>query len=149
MERRNILVEALSQANFFSNQADSSTDSAHIADELFLAVYLDHSAIDKRVHVRNPFFTVRKLECGNAQGLLASLERAMIHVGVSSDWKKKRTGFGCDGASVNIVNRGLKGLLRESAPWVQFVWCLAHRLELALKYALKDTVFMLVDEMLM
>ena len=101
------------------------------------------------MHIRNPFFTVWKLECEHAQGFLASLERAMIHVGVGSDWKGKLVGFECDGASVNIANRGLKGLLHESAPWVQFVWCLARTLELALKDALKNTLFTLVDEMLM
>ena len=31
----------------------------------------------------------------------------------------------------------------------QFVWCLAHRLELVLKDALKNTLFTSVDEMLM
>ena len=79
---------------------------------------IDHSAKDKRVHIRNPFFAVRKLESGDAKGLLSCLERAMTHVGVGNDWRKKIIGFGCDGASVNIANRGLKGLLHESAPWV-------------------------------
>ena len=77
MERRNILVEVLSCAKFFSIQADGSTDSGNIEEELFLAIYLDHSATNKRVHIRNPFFTVRKLECGDAQGLLTSLEQTM------------------------------------------------------------------------
>ena len=35
----------------------------------FIAVYLNHNAIDKQVHIRNPFFTVRRLEHGDAQGL--------------------------------------------------------------------------------
>ena len=51
--------------------------------------------------------------------------------------------FGCDGASVNLANRGLKGYPHESPPWVQFVWCIAHRLELALK---DTTLFPLIDE---
>lgn len=56
----------------------------------------------------------------------------------------------CAGASVNLANRGLKGYLHESAPWVQFVSCIAHRLELALKDALKHTTLLpLIDEMLM
>jgi hypothetical protein len=65
--------------------------------------------------------------------------------GSGNDWKKKLIGFGCDSGSVNIANRGLKGLLY----WVQFVWYLAHRLRLALKDALNNTLFTTVDEMLM
>ena len=63
--------------------------------------------------------------------------------------EEKLTGFGCDGANVSIGNRGLKGRLHETAPWVQFVWCLDHRLELSLRDALKNTLFTAVDEMLM
>ncbi len=57
--------------------------------------------------------------------------------------------FGCDGASVNIGARGLRGFLENSVPWVVVFWCLAHRLELSLKDALKDTFFSSVDEMLL
>ena len=63
--------------------------------------------------------------------------------------EEKLTGFGCDGANVSIGNRGLKGRLHETAPWVQFVRCLDHRLELSLRDALKNTLFTAVDEMLM
>ena len=52
-------------------------------------------------------------------------------------------GFGCDGASVNIAANGLQGFL---VPWVIVFWCLAHHLELALKDALKGTVFSAIDE---
>ena len=58
-------------------------------------------------------------------------------------------GFGCDGASVNIAAGGLRGLLEKSVPWVAVFWCLAHRLELSLKDALKNTFFSSIDEMLL
>ena len=46
-----------------------------------------------------------------------------------------------DGASVNTgVKNGLISLIREETPWVGFVWCFAHRLELALKDALKEWI---------
>ena len=57
------------------------------------------------------------------------------------------TRFGCDGASVNIGAGGLRGSLEKSVPWVVVFWCLAHRLELSLKDALKDTFFSSIDEM--
>ena len=63
--------------------------------------------------------------------------------------EEKTHRFGCDGANVNIGNRGLKGRLHETTPRVQFVWCLAHKLELSLRDALKNTLFTAVDEMLM
>ena len=34
-------------------------------------------------------------------------------------------------------------------PWVFWMWCLAHRVELAIKDALKSTTFDLIDEMLL
>ena len=88
LERRKIYVEVLGRAKFFSIQADSSTDAGNAEEELFLVVYLDHNAMDKRVHIRNPFFMVRKLQQGNAEGLLACLESAMVHVGVDSNWRQ-------------------------------------------------------------
>ena len=57
-------------------------------------------------------------------------------------------GIGTDGASVNIASAGLKGLVEEELPWIFWMWCLAHRQELALKDALKGTVFDFMDDML-
>ena len=66
-----------------------------------------------------------------------------------SDWKSKLIGFGCDGASVNMGARGLRGFLQLSMPWMVVFWCLAHGLELALKDALKNTYFSQVDKLLL
>ena len=81
-------THAVYNAKFFSILAYASTESGNIEDKLFLAVYLDHSAKDKHVHICNPFFAVGKLESGDAMGLLACLERAMTHVGVVMTGKK-------------------------------------------------------------
>ena len=56
-------------------------------------------------------------------------------------------GIGTDGTSVNIAAAGLKGLVEGELEWVFWMWCLAHRKELALKDALKGTAFDLIDEM--
>ena len=56
-------------------------------------------------------------------------------------------GFGSDGASVNMAAGGLQGYLEADIPWVVVFWCLAHRLELSLKDALKHTFFSTIDEM--
>ena len=49
--------------------------------------------------------------------------------------------FASDGASVNSgKNLGIIRLLQEDLPWVLFIWRFSHRLELALKYTLKDFI---------
>ena len=63
----------------------------------------------------------------------------MDFVGVAN-WESKLIGVGCDGANVNMgTTGGLKGLITATMPWVVVFWCLAHRLELALRDALKQT----------
>ena len=57
-------------------------------------------------------------------------------------------GIGTDGASNNIAARGLKGLVEEKLDWIYWMWCMAHRLELSTKDALKGTYFDFVDDML-
>ena len=68
----------------------------------------------------------------------------------SFDASKKMIGFTSDGAAVNRVDKhSVKTILREKLEWLVFVWCIAHRLELALSDALKDTIFKDIDEMLL
>ena len=62
---------------------------------------------------------------------------------------EKLIGFGCDGVNVNIGDEGLRGKLEIERPWLITTWCIAHRLELALKDALKATLFHEIDVMLM
>ena len=50
-------------------------------------------------------------------------------------------GIATDGASSNIAKQGLKGLVESKVPWIFWMWYLAHRLELAIKDALKGSSF--------
>ena len=46
-----------------------------------------------------------------------------------------------DGASVNSgKHSGLIRLIQEELPWVSFIWCFSHRLELTLKDSLKSFI---------
>lgn len=132
---RRCLVDDLSRAKFFSLQADGSTDCGTVKDELFLVVFLDSKAANKRLPVRKKFFSVRRPCQGDTRSLFECLEQAIKFVGLTDEWKMKLIGFGCDGTSVNIADRGLKMYLLDGAPWIEVFCCLAHRLELALKDA--------------
>ena len=57
--------------------------------------------------------------------------------------------LGCDGASVNLASNGLRGRLEGVFPWIVGVWCMAHRLQLAIQDALKRTYFGSVDDLLL
>ena len=56
--------------------------------------------------------------------------------------------MGTDGASANIAIRGLKGLVEAKLDLICWMWCLTHRLELAIKNALTGTAFDHIDDML-
>ena len=109
-----------------------------------------HHSDNEKVHSRMSFLCVDRPMFVNATGLMNSLENAVKVLGFDSiDQCTKLVGLGTDGASANIAARGLKGLVEEKLPWIYFMWCLAHRLELAISDALKGTIFDLIDEMLL
>ena len=68
---------------------------------------------------------------------------------VSPEECKKLVGVGTDGAAANIAVSGLKGLVEGQLEWVFWMWCMAHRMELAIKDALKGTTFDEINEMLL
>ena len=101
----------------------------------------------KSIHILNADrpFTVR------AEGLLQSLKHGLQSLGIhdlSGAAYKKLVGIGTDGASTNIAARGLKCLVERELDWSFWMWCSAHRLELAVKDALKDSCFDSIDDML-
>eukprot|EP00731_Ephydatia_muelleri_P017065 Em0010g163a len=147
-DQLSILKKVLADAKFISIQADGSTDSGNSENELFLVVSFEANSNDRKVHVRSRFLAVQEIKRANAEGLFQCFKNAMSHVGIS-DWETKVIGFGCDGTNANIASGGLRGHLEESMPWIVVFWCLSHRLELALKDALKNTYFSTVDDMLL
>ena len=62
----------------------------------------------------------------------------------------KLVGFGSDDVSVNAGKKeGVKSLIQHENPWITFGWCIAHRLELALKDSLKGTDFDDIDDLIL
>lgn len=98
------------------------------------------------------YLTVVRPQSVTARGLFKVLESVLQDLGipeVSAKHCNKLVGIGTDGASTNIAANGLKGLVEECLPWMFWMWCLAHRLELAVKDALKGTAFDAIDEFLL
>ena len=84
---------------------------------------------------------------GNADGITDAIKESFNDIKESTSssltsvgilpYHKKLVGFTSDGASVNRgCNDSIKTRLREKSPWMVFIWCVAHRLELALSDAL-------------
>ena len=58
------------------------------------------------------------------------------------DYTERLVGLGADGPNVHNGNtESVKTIMREEMPWLVFIWCMAHRLELAIEHALKGTIF--------
>lgn len=158
------LNKDLSKAKFFSVLCDGSTDSAVLENEIVYVLYFDpEPANSDSVEVKTSFLKVNYLDHQHAEGvakaindsfqeILAvreSIESGFASLGITS-LEKKLIGFTSDGASVNKGDtKSVKRILQEKSPWLVFVWCMAHRLELALSDALKNTQFDDVDNMLL
>ena len=115
---------------------DGSTDSGNIDDEMFLVLWCDVNGNDEMVHTNMSFFAISRPKQVNAQGLFDCLVDSLGRIGITAidvEQCKKLVGISTDGASANIAAAGLKGLVEKEIPWLYWSWCLAHRLELAVK----------------
>ena len=138
---RGQLLSVLSKAHFFSIQVDGTTDAGNMEEELFLVVYFQPNYTSSQLGNHEVLYT--------GESLYECLQRALDFVGVKN-WKSRLIGLGCDGAAANMsVARGMHHFLKEAVPWVAVSWCLAHRLELSIKDALKSTFFTKIDELLL
>ena len=88
---------------------------------------------------------------GSAVGIVSCIKESFQAINIMKEsYEKKLVGFAADGASVNRGGKeGVICILKGRQPWVIYVWCVAHRLELSLKDALQGTVFDDVDEVLL
>ena len=101
--------------NFIAILCDGSTDSSVIGQEVLYVIFTD----PETSKLTMSFFKVVSP---------ADSQDVPVLVFLFSD-----------GAYVNRgKDSGLIRLLPEDFPWISFIWCFSHRLELALKDALKE-----------
>ena len=93
--------------------------------------------------VQNPTCPPGKL-CVAKSTMVLELQTAILSVIEDHGMKDlipKMVFLASDGALVDSRNNsGIIRLLQEDSPWVSFIWCFSHRLELALKDSLKDFI---------
>lgn len=71
-------------------------------------------------------------------GISQAVESAFSHI-EAPNWKEKVVGFGADGASVNLGQKGgVVAKLKQHVPYLLEVHCFPHRLELALLNIQRD-----------
>ncbi|XP_041376382.1 zinc finger protein 862-like [Gigantopelta aegis] len=145
------LHDDLSKAKFYSVLTDGSTDKSVTEKEVVYVLYFDPYSKNDEIEVKLSFLYLKDVKKGDAPGILGAIEESFHSMGIMpSELYSKLIGFGADGASVNSGNKsGVKALLEQKAPWLIYTWCVAHKLELALKDALNTTVFQKVDNMLL
>ena len=145
------LKEDLTKAKFYSVLTDGSTDSSITEKEVVYVLYFNPHSKSDEVEVKLSFLYLKDVKKADAPGIKTAIEDSFHSLGIlPSELYSKLIGFGADGASVNSGNKnGVKALLEEKAPWLIYTWCVAHKLELALKDALSETIFQKVDNMLL
>jgi hypothetical protein len=146
----NELKKELEEADFFSILTDGSTDVSIIEKEAIFVITFDPSPPGTdRVGVKVSYLDLADLHGADAKSVLECIKASVKSV-YGDEFMPKLVGFGSDGASVNTGKKeGVKTLLQQENPWITFGWCVAHRLELALKDSLKGTSFDDVDELIL
>ena len=122
----------LLRANFVSVLCDGSTDSSSLEKELTYVVFVDPDTFFPCC----TFFALKEPVSQDAKGIKSTIEMAFKERGLTSILEKL-VFLSSDGTATNsgLVN-GLIALFKKDMPWVAFVWCFSHRLELSLKDAL-------------
>ena len=124
-----------------------------IADELktkssnskFIGVMADGSTVviyfdpippnEDRVKVVTAFLVIIDGKEADSSSVFDSIKQALTDINVSLDEIDRRfVSFGTDGTSVNRDQiNGVMSLLLKEHPWLIFMWCISHRLELSVK----------------
>ncbi len=128
------VLKYANEAKFLSITSDGSTDSSIQEQEIVFLRYVHEGNVEVR------FVATKTPRSPDAVGIYNSILDALDGIGVTEDMlKMKLVAFGCDGASVMIGKKGGVATLLKShiQPELVVVHCLAHKLELAYRDAVK------------
>ena len=142
------LAKRVNDAKFVSVLCDGSMDVAVRENEVVCCLYFDPLPPNSdSVKFHLSFLGVKHIKGGDHLSIAKAIEESFEEIELDKSSDQKLIGFCSDGAS---VNRGWKEsimtVLREKSPWMLFLCCVAHRLELGLEDALSSTSFKDVDE---
>ena len=127
----------LELVNFVAILCDGSTDKSITEQEVVYVIYTDPETFQTTMKF---FEVIAPSESQDAPGLKQAIIDAFKRHSLESVLSKL-VFLSSDGASVNCgKNSGLIRLFQNDYPWMAFIWCFSHRLELALKDALKEFI---------
>ncbi|XP_052223803.1 zinc finger protein 862-like [Dreissena polymorpha] len=138
------LKKILHDSPFLSIYCDGTTDNSNSEKECILVRAIDD------FEPRNFFLKLVEPENTKADGILKAIDAAFDEFEMP-DYKNKTIAMCSDGASVMMGGRnGVIQNIRETgnAPWILAIWCIAHRLELALKDCFKQEYLQTVVDVL-
>ena len=127
----------LERVNFIAVFCDGSTDVAVIEKECIYILFADPDNFQPKL----TFLSLKDLPSQDANGIMSAIIEAFNDVQMPF-LKDKLVYLASDGATVNSGTKaGLAVKFKEvGASWLVFVWCMSHRIELALKDSLDDAM---------
>ena len=87
------------------------------------------------------FLSLQPVPSSNAEGIITAMKRRLADINMDPEtYNKKLVACGTDGASVNTgrLNGVVATLRRDGRPHLLGMWCVAHKLELAVLDCLKE-----------
>ena len=121
--------------NFIAVLCDGSTDNSVTEQQVFYFIFVDPETFKLTIKFLEVFTPSDGQDAlGSKDAITATFKKHSLESVL-----EKMVLLGSDGASVNSgKNSGLIKLFQEELPWLSFIWCSSHRLELTLKDALND-----------
>ena len=140
----------IDKSSFFSILIAGSTDASVVEKEaIFILTFEPVPPGSEEIEIKTTFIDLADLKAGDSHSVLNCIKKSFNDIGIENIFDKL-VGFGSDGASVNSGKKeGIITLLQNEKKCVSFGWCVAHRLELALKDSLSGTSFDCVDEVIL
>ena len=114
--RRREIVDKVLSAKFFSILLDGSTDKGNVDNEAILLIYCDTDSFDEKIYTRTVYFKLIRPKSVTAKGFFSVIQKCLVGLGMHSvnvDNCPKLMGIGTDGATANIANAGLKGIIEK------------------------------------